>query len=192
MSNMITGHQAALLRDMETYRQLRGPGPVCYEYSCIQDFLLREGVWYHPCPLPAGVPYGAPKSCFGNALLLAIQRGWTYVEGLAIPDIGVHLPVHHGWNVTPDGNLIDATWRTIGLAYIGVPFSIGRADHAQWFDNACVLDNPRDRFRIYKEKWQGENWHKVWRKSKARKQIEQYLEANRERSTTHRQIGEAL
>lgn len=168
----MTENETHLLRDMEMFRKMRGSPPEGYEYSGMQDFLVREGTWYTPSPLPQGVRRGVPKGCYGNALTQAILRGWTYVEGLAIPDIGVPLPMQHAWNVTPEGVLVDNTWDEVGLAYIGVPFSIGRADRVIWGQNETIFENISDRFAIYKNKWQGEDWDKVWRKSQLRRFIE--------------------
>jgi len=152
-----------LLRDL-----LRSNGiPNGYTYAGVGDFLLRHGVWYEPRPLPKSIRHGAPRQCFANAVMLGRIKGLRYVEGYALAQFkgDALLPVQHGWNLDRDGNLIDATWREPGLAYLGVEFSVGRAENALWFDDASVLDNPKSRYRIFKEPWLGENFNLAWRRS---------------------------
>jgi hypothetical protein len=138
-----------------------------FVYAGIGDFLLRHGAWQQPQPLASHIRPGAPRQCFGNALALGRLKGLRYVEGYAIPvlDGKLLLPVHHGWNLDRDGNLIDSTWRSPGLAYLGVEFSLGRAENAIWFDDGNVLDNRRSEFRIFREPWIGENFNLKWRRS---------------------------
>ncbi len=134
-----------------------------YVYHGIEDFVLSNGKWYKPAPLPKGVRRGVPKSCFFNASMLAARRGWKYIEGFALAEGVEFLPVHHAWVVNQEGCLIDNTWRTMGLAYIGVEFSVGRAVEALNVDNATVLDNPARRNILYKERWTGEDYSLKWK-----------------------------
>jgi hypothetical protein len=164
----LTDSQFAIVEWLTRLRDVtRGNGmPKGYHYAGIGDFLLQHGIWHEPAPLPARVRRGAPKACYGNALVLAIQHGYRYVEGYASADISqMPFPVHHAWNLDPEGNLIDNTWRNTGLAYLGVEFSKGRAENAIWFDNSNVLDNVASRFKIFREPWVGENYHLRWRRS---------------------------
>jgi hypothetical protein len=62
------------------------------------------------------------KACYRNAANVAIENGWTYVEGLASPDFMPGLPIHHAWAVTPEGHVYDPTWNNRGAGYVGVPF----------------------------------------------------------------------
>lgn len=188
---MTTKAEADLKQMMEQFRDLRlSMGkPDGYTYYGMEDFLLRHGVWHKPVKYPRGMIPGAPKCCFANALIMAVLRGYHYIEGLAIPDIRITLPVYHGWNIDHRGRLVDTTWENTGLAYCGVEFSIGRADYTQWFDDASVLDNPRNQNAIYKEPWTGENFNLVWRKSKALKQIE---EAKAKRNAVAEIIGKEV
>jgi hypothetical protein len=165
-------HEQSLKQQLEQYRSLKRDGHILSEfaYCGVEDFLLQHGEWQRPTQ-PLALPRGAPKSCFGNALYLAATLGYRYIEGMAIPDISVPIAMHHGWNLTRDGVLVDNTWMNTGLAYLGVEFSVGRADNAMWFDDGCVLDNPRSRFKIYREPWTGENFNLVWRKSKHVRQL---------------------
>lgn len=138
-------------------------------YHGVEDFLLQHGVWYRAEMIPDY--QGAQKACFGNAMLIAMVRGYRYVEGYALAP-KIPMPIHHAWNLDKQGRLYDSTWMNTALAYIGVEFSVGRADNAIWFDDATVLDNPRNRFKILREPWAGENYNLVWRKSKMRKLVE--------------------
>lgn len=126
-------------------------------YCGVEDFLLKHGKWMDPAPLDTTrYRRGAPKACFGNAVLLAAVHGIRYVEGL--------IPVHHAWNLDLQDRMIDNTWdgRVTPVAYLGVEFSVGRAMTAIWDDDGCVLDNPHDRFRIFRTEWKGEDYTKIW------------------------------
>ena len=59
------------------------------------------------------------KQCFANAAHLAIEKGYTYVEGYATTKV-VNFPLIHAWCVTRDGKLVDPTWQD-GVEYFGVP-----------------------------------------------------------------------
>lgn len=88
--------------------------------------VLDHGRPYLPQSKPRGHGYrfGAERRCFANAYRLAEKHGLPYVEGWAVPAIDgwEHdtFAVHHAWCSDTDGGVIDPTWRTPGLAYIGV------------------------------------------------------------------------
>lgn len=125
--------------------------PEGYHYAGIGDFLLQHGVWYEPQPLPKRIRRGVPRGCFANAMILSKTRGYSYVEGYAVPALDdVQFPVHHAWNLDKDGNLIDNTWEKTGLAYFGVEFPYTMAAKAIK-DSNTVLDNPHARFEIFRE-----------------------------------------
>lgn len=126
-------------------------------YSGHADFLLQNGKWYDLTPIPSDIRRGAPKSCYGNALLLGDSLNLRYIEGYAT---GV-IPVQHAWNIDADGTLIDNTWMNGGLAYFGVEFSLGRAGYCTWFDDANVLTAKSSRV-LYDKKWEGEDFSLVW------------------------------
>lgn len=132
-----------------------------YAYLGIEDFLLHHGRWYKPRPLPKNEIPTLPKHCFAAALVFAATKGYKYIEGVALPH-GIGLPLHHGWNLDAQGRLIDSTWEHCGDAYLGVEFSVGRAYHAQMDCDAAVLDNPTDRFDLYRHRWRGEDFKKEW------------------------------
>jgi hypothetical protein len=132
----------------------RGHGPFNgYTYAGIGDFLLQHGVWYEPRSLPARVRRGLPRRCFHNALRLAKTRGYRYIEGYAVADIGVLFPAYHAWNLDRDGKLVDNTWDEVGLAYFGVEFPLDVAKKALRYGDGSVLDNPKSRFAIFKVPW---------------------------------------
>lgn len=127
------------------------------------DFVLQHGEWFEPSPYDG--EKGAPRACFGNAIGLAILRGYAYVEGWAIDPGLAQLAIHHAWNVTPDGKLADATWLNSGRAYLGVRFSQGRADDATWNGDASVLDDSNRGWPLLRDRWQGEDFERAWEPS---------------------------
>lgn len=140
---------------------LMGPG---YAYRSSFDFVDREGRAYPPAPPPPGVRRGPLGMCFGNAIQAAVLHGLPYVEGFAVPAPG-HIPVHHAWNAGPGGTAIDLTWRAwhdsgeeaaIPGAYVGVEFSVERADDATWNGDASVLDDYRRGWPVFRRPWAGE------------------------------------
>jgi hypothetical protein len=142
-----------------------------YTYCGMEDFLLQHGKFYEPRPWRPRYVRGAPKSCFGNSILLGTLQNLHYIEGVAFQR-DISFGFHHAWNVDDKDNLIDNTWLNNGLAYLGVEFAIGRADRATWDDDGTVLDNPRRRFDIYKHPWTGEDFSKDWGRSESLKVLD--------------------
>jgi len=75
------------------------------------------------------VDEGELGGCYRNAQSQIIfdDTDLTYVEGLAVGSSSLPIPIAHAWLVTPDGEVIDPTWRgqegvTPGIEYYGVPF----------------------------------------------------------------------
>jgi hypothetical protein len=61
--------------------------------------------------------------CFRNCTEAALRyRELTYVEGYAIADIAIQLPLAHAWLLSPQGEVLDPTWSG-GLQYFGIAFS---------------------------------------------------------------------
>ena len=121
-----------------------------FHYTGAADFLLQEGKFYEPVPFPKHIPQGAAKMCYGNAIMLAgLRPGWKYVEGYA----HAILPVAHAWNLDEHGQLVDCTWLNTGTAYLGVEFSLERADAATWDGDASILDDWQRKWPIFREKW---------------------------------------
>lgn len=151
------------LREVLTVQASLVPRRHGYAYSCAQEFVLKHGVWYRPTAIPLLTLKGAPKQCYGNAIVLCLKYGWKYVEGFALPPFGI--PVQHAWNLDEQGVVWDTTWMNTGLAYLGVEFSLGRADDASWNGDASVLDDSNRGFPIFKEPWKGEDHSIKWPES---------------------------
>ena len=110
--------------DCRTLNKMKMPGG--WKYSCIEDFILKNGRSFKPMPLPKKVKRGKMKQCFKNAADLALDSSLTpghielvYVEGYALNII----PVHHAWCVDREGNVYDNTWPDGGKEYYGVMFT---------------------------------------------------------------------
>ena len=97
--------------------------PKDWDYTCIEDFVLRNGRAFIPDVLPKEHQHGKLRECFMNAatLALAYPNEYTYVEGYALAK-GIPFPVHHAWVVTKGGVVVDNTWKPVGTAYYGVEF----------------------------------------------------------------------
>jgi hypothetical protein len=91
--------------------------PKGFKYSCIEEFVLKNGKNFPYKPLPPSVKRGEPKMCFKNATQLMIDRDdLTYVEGYALSII----PIMHAWCIDEDGNVVDPTMPM--CEYYGIPF----------------------------------------------------------------------
>jgi len=171
VSKALTQMQRNLIAHMEAFKSLKAKMNVAdqFVYKGMEHFLLEHGVWYEVQPWQNKYRQGAPKNCFANAMLLGAEKGLRYVEGLAIADISIELPIHHGWNIDKHGNVIDNTWLNSGLVYFGVEFSIGRADDALWNGDSTVLDDYRRRHPLYRQPWLGEDYSLKWKASEGMK-----------------------
>ena len=85
-----------------------------------ESYVLRCGKEYAVPAVarPKGIRKGTDKMCFMNSYRIADEHGWTYVEGFAFSII----PTHHAWCVTPEGVVVETTWKDAGSAYYGVEF----------------------------------------------------------------------
>jgi hypothetical protein len=96
-------------------------------YPSIASFVLAHGRLWDYAPRPKGVRKRRDRGCFRNAALLVLHDftdRLTYCEGYAMR-AGLPIPVLHAWVVTPEGTVIDPTWREHpgdSYAYLGVPF----------------------------------------------------------------------
>lgn len=120
------------------------------------DFVLREGRWWKPAPRPGRIRRGAPRACFGNAIAAGVLYRLEYVEGFALAPTSGAEPVPHAWNIDGNGNVIDTTWPIPGRAYLGVAFSIERADDATWNGDAHVIHDYKRGWPLLATKWRGE------------------------------------
>jgi hypothetical protein len=160
-----------------------------FAYEGPFDFALREGRWFTPKPLDPHGPYrpGAQRMCFGNAIVAAIIYGLPYVEGYAASIPNPMLPIHHAWNVDAEGNVVDTTWRW-GAAYLGVEFSVERADDATWNGDAAVLIDHDRGYPIFRESWQGEPDDLVWPPSERLDALRAYPERSELRAIVERGV----
>jgi hypothetical protein len=111
---------------MVAEHQIHNIRTINWRYRGFDDLLLKEGDWNEPpeTKLPKGVRRGRPKQCYMNAYRLAtrLPDEYTYVEGMAIPDV-VSIPMGHAWCVDNNGKVVDPTWPLPGKAYFGVHLS---------------------------------------------------------------------
>lgn len=159
--------EEALVRLRNQLEAQRWPADVAKErgvhYLGPADFVIREGKMYRPAP--GIVPRGAPKACFGNAIALGAIYGLRYVEGYAVDPGLLRVAVHHAWNLTPEGLVYDTTWQNRGMVYLGVEFSLGRADDCTWNGDASVLDDFNRGWPLLREPWRGEDFERKWEPS---------------------------
>jgi hypothetical protein len=127
--------ETELRSSVESLRNASGKLRKEYFYTGPPDFILREGQFFRPKPLPRKIRRQASGRCFHNALLTSISRGFPYVEGYALHS--GKIPVLHAWNLDNDGFVIDTTWRPIGRSYLGVVLPV--ADALKW--EGTLIDN---------------------------------------------------
>jgi hypothetical protein len=89
-------------------------------YLGVEDFLLQEGKWFEPQPIPRRFTRGSLRQCFLNAYCSATEHNLWYVEGYAIAETGGE--AHHAWCLDERGKVLEVTWKESGLAYLGVVF----------------------------------------------------------------------
>jgi len=128
----------------EAFRGMRaGLTTGCEDIMTQQEFVMENGSFWEPAPLPEGIEKGFMKACFDNSQRLARKQGFRYVEGFALG--ACCIPVLHAWCVGRDGAVIDATpvWDGVEAAYLGVPFEI--SDVGEMIDgnqhSISVIDN---------------------------------------------------
>jgi len=91
-----------------------------FDLDGFHTMLLERGQEFTPAPLPKGIRQGTMKLCFHNSEMVAKRKGLAYCEGLAISSKVLGLPIHHAWNVTEDGTVVDTTWVPEGVSYFGI------------------------------------------------------------------------
>lgn len=84
------------------------------------ETIANDGRFYTPVPLRDEWMLSAPTYCFDNALETHDEYGLTYVEGFALSASTLGIPIHHAWNIEANGDVVDVTWPTVGLAYRGI------------------------------------------------------------------------
>lgn len=124
-------------------------------YLCLEDFVLQHGTLFNeiskdqPVWGQAGNRYRprAMKGCFHNAYCAAVaSRGrLRYAEGYAESRM---FPVHHAWNIDPEGKVVDTTWchdeesklPTVGTSYMGLVFPIEYVRSMRTNQNCSIID----------------------------------------------------
>lgn len=160
------------------------------------DFVLQEGRWWKPEPTPAGMRRGIPKACYGTSIAGALLYGLRYVQGYAVSPVTAGFVVPHAWNADANGNVVDLTWNPVGAAYLGVEFSVERADDATWNGDAEVINDYQRRWPLLRERWRGEldepdpSWEPspmilAWRATCAGDEAE----ADRQRAIAEREVS---
>jgi len=72
-------------------------------------------------PRPKGIRKGRNKLCYMNSYHLT-EQSYRYVEGFAIANISVQIPLQHAWVIDERDNVIETTWPESGLEYYGIIF----------------------------------------------------------------------
>jgi len=125
--------------------------PNQFHYLGIADFLLREGQFFEPRPLPAGIDYLEGRHCYKNAFRTALEENFVYVEGYAAIS-NSDSPILHAWNLGTDGFVVDRTWNPHGRVYLGVIFPLAvipRKSGKQY----PVIDDWEHGYPILKKAW---------------------------------------
>jgi hypothetical protein len=135
-----------LRSSVEMLRNSSGKLPNGYCYANPADFVLREGRFFMPKPLPGKIPRGKLGLCFRNALSTSTEHGLPYVEGYAL--YSGTLPTLHAWNIDTEGGVIDTTWRLVGEAYLGV--ILPRTEVLKW--RGPLIDNWANGWPLLREK----------------------------------------
>lgn len=106
-----------------------------HRHYSYQEFVLEYGRLFTPAELPDDLAVAESGRCFANAHRQADTRGkeLVFVEGFATSESVGWMGIEHAWCARwPAGtDALDLTWRPIGGAYVGVPFThMGR-----WHNN---------------------------------------------------------
>lgn len=91
-----------------------------------------RGQGYKAAALPPEIEQRDLGWCFDNSLEVWEEHGLAYVEGFAISHNVTGLPIHHAWNITDDGHVVDSTWVPAGLEYYGVEVEIEDSMREAW------------------------------------------------------------
>src|SRR6266404_4890405 len=125
--------------------------PNQFHYRGISDFILREGQFFEPRPLPAGIDCLKIGHCYKNAFWTALQERFVYVEGYAV-DSSINLPMLHAWNLDSDGFVVDRTWNPPGQVYFGVIFPLEVVPRKRGVQYAVINDWEHG-FPILRKPW---------------------------------------
>jgi hypothetical protein len=139
-------------------------------YVCFEDFVLQHGELFteisphQPVAGRKGNRYRPRimKACFQNAYCAAVaSKGHLrYAEGYADGNI---MPVHHAWNLDPEGRVVDTTWchpdgaqmPTVGKAYMGLTFPIEYVRSMRTKDNCSIIDQWQKGWPLLQNRYEG-------------------------------------
>ena len=132
--------------------QIKNPNQ--FYYQGMPDFILREGQFFEPRPLPAGIDHLEIRHCYKNAFHTALEESFVYVEGYAL-SASHNLPLLHAWNLAAEGFVVDRTWNPHGRVYFGAVFPLAvvpikRGKHYP------VIDDWEHGYPILRSAWHGE------------------------------------
>lgn len=130
--------EQAVRRQLEYQRDML-PNLPGFHYRGKDDLLLQHGRFFEPQDLPKAYRRGRARACFANSLRLGTKAGLRYVEGVALPDVGIL--VHHAWCLDERDRVVDPTWSTPGRAYFGVVFAKATVVGSWEGDQNSVLDD---------------------------------------------------
>jgi hypothetical protein len=130
-----------------------------YEYSCSEDFHLRNGQFYEPFRQTA-YRQREHGQCFQNAYAMLVEnpKELRYCEGFASSGVS---PVYHCWNLDAEGRVVDVTWawgdpneKGNPKGYFGVCFPTelvrGYIDTAPHYG---MLDDPANKFPLLRARY---------------------------------------
>ena len=132
--------------------QIKNPSQ--FHYQGIPDFVLREGQFFKPRPLPAGIDYLEIRQCYQNAFRTALEESFVYVEGYAL-SASHNLPLLHAWNLDRAGFVADRTWSPHGRVYFGVVFPLAVVPIKRG-KQCAVIDDWEHSFPILRRAWDRE------------------------------------
>jgi hypothetical protein len=165
-----TQEEKSLKKFLSEMVQIRGNAPKGITYNSIEDLILQEGEFFEPPKsgdeLPEGCKRGPAKECFSNAFQNRYKaEDLIYTEGYATSDVLEGFGFLHAWLTTPDGKVIDPTWKPgQGTAYFGVrlnnDFVTERTLATEtygilandWLNDSDLLKNGFPKDAIWKEK----------------------------------------
>jgi len=148
-----------IAHDLQVRQRVGSLGTV---YSSPMDFLVREGTPAYPRAVPCDA-LGHPQMCYGNSIIAAVKQGFAYVEGYALRDAPAAPPVviAHAW-IADEAHAFEITWPIPGTAYLGVRFSVERADNCTWVGNGSVLQDRHRGYPLLQQRWAGERTDIPW------------------------------
>ena len=136
--------------DMVARMHKTSPNRNDLKYSSVEDFVLQHGREWISAPLPEDIERQPLKQCFRNAIMLAVERNYRYVEGYAF----FHIPIYHAWCLDENDKVVDPTWDNPEThAYFGVAFNTDWAMKQMLQRGKCgILDDMDRKFPILRGK----------------------------------------